>query len=176
MSSPQRKSASAAASFLNAARQRAVDGVRHLLDSEARPDECPDSMWVLGVPHPGWRPSTPIESPSLIPQESFGERRGSGSSGKPSPPGKSEQGTLRPTSWKKKESQPISPPPKGFGNLFTGSTLSLALPAAINGSPSKEGERIGAMESPSKNKRAKPVNEALKWPDQCMFSVVFSNQ
>lgn len=169
-SSPQRKPASAAASFLNAARQRAVDGVRHLLDSEAAPDKCPDTMWVMGVPHPGWRPSTPLESPAGV----FGdeveildkERRGSGSSGRPSPPSRGDPGTLRPATWKRKDSQPTSPPAKGFGNLFSTSTLSLALPAAIS-SPTKDAERSTVVDSPSKGKKAKQEKEVIKWPDQC---------
>lgn len=168
--SPRGKSASAAATFLNAARQRAVDGVRLLLDSEARPDECPDPMWVMGIPHPGWRPSTPVESPSLTSQEILGDRRGSSSSEKPSPPSMTEQGMLKPATWKKKDSQPTSSPSKGFGNLFTGSTLSLALPATINGSPNKEGGRSGVVESPSRTKKAKAGSDDLKWPDQCQSS------
>lgn len=173
-SSPQRKPASAAASFLNAARQRAVDGVRHLLDSEATPDKCPDTIWVMGSPHPGWRPSTPSESSTPLLAEGVEElekvRQGSSSSGKPSPPSKGDQGSLRPPTWKRKDSQPTSPPAKGLGNLFSGSTLSLALPAAI-ASPTKEGEKAMITDSPGKGKKAKPDKEIVKWPDQCEWKL-----
>lgn len=164
--SPQKKSASAAASFLNAARQRAVDGVRHLLDTEAQPDKCPDTMWVMGVPHPGWKSTTPSGSPPGVRRDISEEmpvRRGSGSSELSPPQG--DNGTMRPTTWKK-SSQPISPPNKGFGNIFSASTLSLALPASItNGSPVKDGSAI--VESPNKGKRAKQDKEVLTWPAQC---------
>lgn len=175
--SPQRKPPSAAASFLSAARQRAVDGVRHLLDSEAQPDKCPDTMWVLGVAHPGWKPSTPGRSPSQqvvdLPEVSESERRGSGSSGKPSPP---PAGALRPTAWSKWKdpSAPTSPPSKGLSNLFSTSTLSLALPASVaGGSPSKDSEaRNGTVDSPNKAKNRKAEKEVVKWPDDCGWSLL----
>ncbi|WWD22424.1 hypothetical protein CI109_106915 [Kwoniella shandongensis] len=187
--SPVRKPASAAASFLNAARQRAVDGVRHLLDTEAQPDKCQDNIWVMGVEHPGWRPSTPVKSPpdgtTFLPDMADGseileDRRGSGSSGRPSPPSKSDSagsGSLRPAAWsrKQKESQasiPVntsaSPPPaKGFSTIFTASNLSLALPSSVGGgSPSKDGTGTNGMESPSKGRKDKKDKEVLRWPDQ----------
>ncbi|WVQ62532.1 uncharacterized protein L199_000674 [Kwoniella botswanensis] len=182
--SPLRKPPSAAASFLNAARQRAVDGVRHLLDTEAQPDKCQDTIWVMGVGHSGWRPSTPSRSPNSVnlpdlPDTSAGieERRGSGDSvNKPSPPAKNDSGALRPSAWSRKQKdQPYnstgnisSTPPqsKGFSNLFTASTLSLALPASMtSGSPSKEGGP-SATDSPGKAKKDKKEKEVLKWPDQ----------
>ncbi|OCF45204.1 hypothetical protein I317_01007 [Kwoniella heveanensis CBS 569] len=183
--SPLRKPPSAAASFLNAARQRAVDGVRHLLDSEAQPDKCPDPIWVMGVGHPGWRPSTPNRSPgtSFLPDLSDAvphaeERRGSGSStGRPSPPSKHDAGGLRPSAWSRKQKEqyggPIAgeastpPPAKGFSNLFTASTLSLALPTSMaSGSPSKESEKKGLTDSPGKGKKDKKEKEVLRWPDE----------
>ncbi|KAK8845476.1 hypothetical protein IAR55_006189 [Kwoniella newhampshirensis] len=184
--SPIRKPPSAAASFLSAARQRAVDGVRHLLDSEAQPDRCPDAIWVMGVEHPGWRPSTPLKSPpangtSFLPDmtddSTLEERRESGSSGRPSPPSKQDStGSLRPAAWprKPKEVQSASntntsassPPAKSFSNLFTASTLSLALPSSVaGGSPSKEGDGRNGIESPNKAKKDKKEKEVLKWPD-----------
>ncbi|WWC85959.1 uncharacterized protein L201_000829 [Kwoniella dendrophila CBS 6074] len=184
--SPMRKPPSAAASFLNAARQRAVDGVRHLLDSEAQPDKCPDTIWVMGVGHTGWRPTTPNASSSSVnlpdlqdPAVSSGavedrERRGSAESNKLSPPSKNDVGALRPSAWSKKQKEqsatskanPSStPPPRGFSNLFTASTLSLALPASISGgSPSKEGSN--ANESPGKSRKDRKEKEILRWPDQ----------
>ncbi|WVQ80335.1 hypothetical protein IAT38_002440 [Cryptococcus sp. DSM 104549] len=181
--SPARKPPSAAVSFFSAARQKAVDGVRHLLDTEAQPDRCPDTIYVMGVAHPGWRPSTPQKEKedhplgtSFLPDASeftdSHERRGSNSSGKVSPSGK-EGGVLRPAAWRKgKESQSppvsgngtggpagaVSPPGKGFTNLWNSSTLSLAMP--MSGSPSKD----AGGDSPSK-KRGKE-KEVLKWPDQ----------
>jgi cysteine protease ATG4 len=175
-SASPRKPTSAAASFLNAARQRAVDGVRHLLDSEAQPDKCPDPMWVMGVAHPGWRPDTPIDlngSPS-----SSIARSGNDNVSESDPPLRSGEpdpsDTVRP---KRKDNLPISPPAKGFGNLFSASTLSLALPASITqGSPSKDTENRSAspMESPSKQRRGKE-KEVLKWPENCKCSVGILN-
>ncbi len=51
--SPSRKipGAGAATQFLAAARQKAVGGVRYLLDSEAHPDGCEEPIWVMGVRH-----------------------------------------------------------------------------------------------------------------------------
>ena len=173
-SSPQKKTASVAASFLNAARQKAVDGVRHLLDSEAQPDKCPDTIWVMGFPHPGYRPSTPLESASELPKEPEDQhtRRGSISSDKSSGTAQVEQGTLRPSTWKRKEQGqpgPVSSPSKGFGNLFSSSTLSLALPGTASvGSPVK-GDKQTSVESPSKAKKQKAEKEIIKWPEQCQF-------
>ena len=176
--SPVRKPPSAAASFLSAARQRAVDGVRHLLDSEAQPDKCPDTMWVLGVGHTGWRPGTPVASPrgqlSELPETSENGRRGSGSSGRPSPPTKYEMAGLRPAAWGKKQrdsSVMASPPSKGFANLFSTSTLSLALPTSVaGGSPGKDPESRAPADSPSKSKKGKSDKEVIRWPDQCELS------
>lgn len=50
-SSPGRKTAGVAASFFNTAKQKAVGGVRYLLDVEAQPDGCVDIIWVMGVSH-----------------------------------------------------------------------------------------------------------------------------
>lgn len=172
--SPMRKPPSVATSFLNAARQKAVDGVRHLLDSEAQPDRCPDTMWVMGVGHPGWRPAPPSKSPTLqsaaLIDVDESRRRESGSSSKPSPPSKNEAG-LRPSAWTKKKessSSSTSSPGKGYGLLLT-SSLSLGLPLST-GSPSKDNpRRESAAESPSKGKKSKPKGdkEVLAWPEQC---------
>ncbi|EIW67990.1 hypothetical protein TREMEDRAFT_63874 [Tremella mesenterica DSM 1558] len=163
--SPARKQQSAAASFLNAARQKAVDGVRHLLDSEAQPDKCPDTIWVLGVGHPGWRPSTPTGRPlPLPPDPSVEERRmNSGTSNKLSPHTKHDAG-LRPTAWTRRSKDPTSStsPQKSITNLFSSSTLSLALPST--GSPSREGDP--PSDSPGKAKKDKKEREVLRWPDQ----------
>jgi len=178
-SSPARKGPSAAASFLYAARQKAVDGVRNLLDSEAQPDKSPDTIWVMGVAHPGYRPSSPFDSPASssvdlpIPPEGVSQRRSSSSSGTASPSFKSDQAALRPAVWPKKKDTPqgtTSPPPKGIGHLFSPSSLSLALP---NGSsPSKE---TGQLDSPGKAK--KKEREMIKWPEQCksLFSHMYTS-
>lgn len=166
--SPARKGPSAAASFLDAARRKAVDGMRNLLDSEAQPDKCPDTIWVMGVGHPGWRPTTPGGKSSSVPLEGEAEteRRGSGSSGKPSPPAKLDHGGLRPTAWSRKSNAAAATtsPQKGLGGIFSSSTVSLALPA---GSPSKDIDgRPGAAESPGRAKRERREKEVIKWPEQ----------
>ncbi|KAK4686864.1 cysteine protease ATG4, partial [Tremellales sp. Uapishka_1] len=162
--SPLRRPPSTAAVFLNAAKQKAVGGVRYLLDSEAVPDKCEEPIWVLGVGHPGWRPSTPSSMTEDLadPLETV-DRRGSNASGRSSPP----QPNLRPPPWgSRKQKELASPPSKGFGNLFNGSTISLALPGGIGGSPSKESDRAVSAESPSKSRKDKRDKEVLKWPDQ----------
>lgn len=171
-SSPARKGPSAAASFLYAARQKAVDGVRNLLDSEAQPDKSPDTIWLMGVGHPGYRPSSPFDSPNPsladLPTEvpGPGQRRGSSSSGTSmsiaSPSFKADQAALRPAVWPKRRDPmtATSPPAKGIGNLFSPSSLSLALPTS---SPQKD----TGLDSPGKGK--KKDREVLKWPEQCKF-------
>lgn len=147
------KPPSVAANFLNAARQRAVDGVRQLLDTEAQPDKLTDTMWLMGLPHPGYQhlsesPVTPTtELPDVI------ERRGSGSSDRPSPPPKSD--SLRPTAWpRRKESQgPLSPPNRSLGQLLAGSTASLSSPKQDADSPGRK------------------LIKAQKWPEECMYIV-----
>lgn len=169
-SSSARKTTSAAATFLNAARQRAVDGVRHLLDTEAQPDKSTETIWLMGVPHPGYRPGTPDRSPSTqradLPNVSE-ERRGSDSSGRPSPPSKADSqrsDTLRPAAWaKRKDSGPMSPPSRGLGQLISGSTLSL-----VSGSPSKQDGGSAIVDSPGRGRKATgKEKEVLRWPDAC---------
>jgi cysteine protease ATG4 len=178
-SSPARKGPSAAASFLYAARQKAVDGVRNLLDSEAQPDKSPDIIWVMGVGHPGYRPSSPFDSPNssaadlpTVVEGQVGKRRGSSSSGTSmnvaSPSFKTDQAALRPAVWPKRRdpAQVTSPPPKGIGNLFSASSLSLALPSS---SPQKDSNQL---DSPGKGKRKD--REVIKWPEQCKLHPSFS--
>ncbi|ODN97134.1 hypothetical protein I350_08114 [Cryptococcus amylolentus CBS 6273] len=162
--SPIRKQPSVAASLFNAARQKAVDGVRHLLDSEAQPDKCMDTIWMRGVGHPGYRPKTPDTTSSPLPSvEGVQEegRRSSLSMNRPSPTG------LRPSSWRRNASisqgipaqtNQSTPPNKGFTNLFNSSSLSLAMP--MGSSPSKE------KEGPDSPNKKKPGKEVLQWPEQ----------
>lgn len=172
-----RKQPSVAASLFNAARQKAVDGVRHLLDSEAQPDKCMDTIWVRGVAHPGWRPITPENGASNLPALEPGDggvedRRASSSMNRPSPT------SFRPSSWRRNISLPPSAqlqpstqihsqasnqttsPNKGFTGIWNPSTLSLAM--SIGGSPNKEKEIGSGAESPSKKKG----KEVVKWPEQ----------
>jgi cysteine protease ATG4 len=37
--------------------------MRYLLDSDATPDRCTDPIWLLGVQHPGYEPSSPTPPP-----------------------------------------------------------------------------------------------------------------
>ncbi|XAO26553.1 cysteine protease ATG4 [Cryptococcus bacillisporus CA1280] len=175
--SPVRKQPSVAASLFNAARQKAVDGVRHLLDSEAQPDKCMDTIWVRGVAHPGWRPITPENGASNLPALESGDggvedRRASSSMNRSSPT------SFRPSSWRRNTSLPPSAqlqpstqihsqasnqttsPNKGFTGIWNPSTLSLAM--SIGGSPNKEKEIGSGAESPSKKKG----KEVVKWPEQ----------
>ncbi len=40
--------------------------MRYLLDSDATPDRCADSIWILGVEHPGYEPSTAPQPPTSL--------------------------------------------------------------------------------------------------------------
>jgi cysteine protease ATG4 len=98
--------------------------------------------------------------------EGHAKRRGSSSSGKSmnvaSPSFKSDQAALRPAVWPKRKdpTQATSPAAKGIGNLFSPSSLSLALPTGS--SPQKDANQL---DSPGKGK--KKEREILKWPEQC---------
>ena len=156
---------SAAASFLNAARQKAVEGVRNLLDSEAQPDRCTDPIWLMGVSHPGYSPPPPTppfgQAMHDIPERGRPGSAGSGSHEGPlstPPPVEREKG-LRAGFQRRQLDRGQGSPAKGLGQLFGGSTASLV------GSPSKES--VGrADESPNRAKKGKE-KEVLKWPEQC---------
>ncbi|WVR03505.1 hypothetical protein IAU60_000496 [Kwoniella sp. DSM 27419] len=180
--SPVRRPPSAAASFLSAARQRAVDGVRNLLDSEAQPDKCPDTIWVMGVGHPGWRPGTPNGSPALSGLPDLADANAlkdqvvdsASSPAKPSSQAKADTGgNLRPAAWARKNKEAptspeveaaTSPPAKGFSTLFTASTLSLALPSSM--STASPGKEVTGSDSPSNAKKAQNGKEVARWPEQ----------
>lgn len=49
--------------------------MRYLLDSDSTPDQCTDPIWLLGVQHPGYEPSSAPISPSTSAASSL--RRGS---------------------------------------------------------------------------------------------------
>lgn len=143
-SSPARKPTGVAASIFSAARNKAVGGMRYLLDSEAQPDHCPDTMWVLGVPHPGYTSRS---------DEHFAFE----DSPAPSPPTwttrlKEGSGTQKPS----------SPPSRGgLGNFFS-SSFNLAGQASGHvAEPSTPPSDASARSRNSKGK------ETLKWPDQC---------
>ncbi|KAL7418855.1 Cysteine protease atg4 [Cryptotrichosporon argae] len=165
--SPARNRPSAAASFLNAAKQKAAGVGRYLLDQEAQPDKCEDPIWVMGVAHPGWTPSTPSRStedlPGPIGHDEDDGRRGSGSSsrsGRPSPP---RESALRPPAWSSRRKEAVasggsasSSPPGKLGHLFSASTLSL-VPV---GSPGKD------EKADSPRKTLKKDKEVVRWPEQ----------
>ena len=157
--SPARKPPSAASTFFNAARQKAVDGVRHLLDSEAMPDKCQDTIWLMGIGHPGWRPSTPDRSQlSLAGPDDDIKRRSSETSSIASPARKDDR--LRPANWKKTDipmPSPIKKPPEGV----------LASPT-VNSSPDRLLDTLPqASDSPSKLRGWRKDKEAITWPEDC---------
>ncbi|KAH9980532.1 hypothetical protein BJV74DRAFT_101947 [Russula compacta] len=49
--------------------------MRYLLDSDSTPDKCTDPIWLLGVQHPGYEPSTEPASPALSRRGSVESRR-----------------------------------------------------------------------------------------------------
>ena len=51
--------------------------MRYLLDSDSTPDKCTDPIWLLGVQHPGYEPSTEPASPALSRRGSVESRRAS---------------------------------------------------------------------------------------------------
>jgi cysteine protease ATG4 len=161
------RGSSAAATFLNAARQKAVEGVRNLLDSEAQPDRCLDPIWLMGVSHPGYVPPLPTPPFGQVVHD-VSDRGRPGSSGSGSaegplstpPPPEREKG-LRAGFQRRQLDRGQGSPAKGLGQLFGGSTASLV------GSPSKDS--IGRLdESPNRAKKGKE-KEVLKWPEECEY-------
>lgn len=140
--SPLRKGpSSAAASLLNAARQKAVGGVRYLLDSDAQPDKCEETMWVMGVAHPGWTPSLDDHNPFFT--------------GDP---------TGTPPSWTTRIKEgsgthPSPPTSKSFANFFSPSSANLV--SQFDNPPSTP----PSTAVPGRN--GKSSKEPLKWPEQC---------
>ena len=49
--------------------------MRYLLDSDSTPDRCTDSIWLLGVQHPGYEPPSATASPTLSRRGSVESRR-----------------------------------------------------------------------------------------------------
>lgn len=141
-SSPLRKQPSVAASFLGGARNKAAAAARYLMDSEAQPDRCQDTMWVMGLPHPGWTPQS---------EDIWDDNA-------------STRGEISPPSWttriKESSGTYSSSPPSGgggrFGNIFS-SSFNLA--AVAQGDPSTP--------PPDARTRKEKPKEVLKWPDQC---------
>jgi len=171
-SPPARKVPSAASMFLNAAKQKAVDGVRHLLDSEAQPDRCPDPMWVMGVAHPGWRPETPESSfanRSLDPTEVLSDPPSAQSSNRPSPISKPDSG-LRSAGWPrrmKEDPNSAMTSPRKSKAPSNDSNTSLALPDSV-ASPVRESLKVPpAVDSPLNGKKPRGEKEVLAWPGEC---------
>lgn len=115
--SPLRKGPSAAASFFNGVRNKAVGGMRYLLDSDAQPDQCQETMWVMGVGHPGW---TPDEADT---------------------PGDATASPASPWVARVKESNGVqnSPPRQGLSSLFA-SSFNLAQQAEPSTPPTEHGK------------------------------------
>ncbi|PFH45372.1 hypothetical protein AMATHDRAFT_9389 [Amanita thiersii Skay4041] len=88
-SSPKTKLA--AASFLTAIPGKAV---RYIFDTDATPDKCTDSIWLLGVQHPGYEPPPPsppvsVSGPSSVTSGGGGGGGGGGGAKKSSSSGRS---------------------------------------------------------------------------------------
>lgn len=142
--SPLRKGPSVLTGVFNAVRNKAANGLRGLVDSEAQPDHCTDAMWVMGVAHPGW---TPVSDDPFY-TDSFTPASGELSS---------------PWAARLKEGSGTQPsPPTKLGNIF-GSSFNLAAQAEAPSTPSPE--------AAAKHRREKAKEkEVLKWPEQCKLS------
>ncbi|TCD62527.1 Cysteine protease atg4 [Steccherinum ochraceum] len=91
--------------------------MRFLLDSDATPDNCPDSIWILGLEHPGYEPSSPS---SYLPPGTGTLRRGSINSKRHQSPASirsspSSSPTLTAADPSLSQSQPASSNPKDPG-------------------------------------------------------------
>lgn len=144
--SPLRKPQSVAASFLTGVRNKAVGGMRTLFDSDAQPDQCPDTMWVMGVPHPGWTPEEP--EPSLP-------------STSPTRPTRDEAAVPWQSRLKGSDASQPSPPRQGLSAMFA-SSFNLAQQAGPSTPPGDA----------SSNARAGKARQELRWPEECEFTVV----
>ncbi|KAH8091391.1 peptidase family C54-domain-containing protein [Cristinia sonorae] len=89
--------------------------VRYLMDSDATPDKCTDSIWILGVEHPGYEPTSPsaYHPPGTIRRGSISSRRQqSPVSNRGSPSSSPGHGGADPSL---SQSQPASSNPKDLG-------------------------------------------------------------
>lgn len=138
--SPLRRPQSIAASIFSAARNKAASGMRYLLDSDAQPDHCQDTMWVMGVGHAGWTPrleDTPIPESEVL-----------------ATPPRVDQRTI-----KGKENVHSTPPQaRGLGNIF-GSSMNIGAQANAPATPPSDS-------GVARLKKDRP-KEVLTWPDQC---------
>lgn len=142
--SPLRRGPSVLTGVFTAVRNKAANGLRGLVDSEAQPDHCQDAMWVMGVAHPGWSPVSddPFYSES------------SSASGEISSPWAQRL---------KESSGTQSSPPTKLGTIF-GSSFNLAAQADGHSTPSPDAAGR-YRKNPVKDK------EPLKWPEQCKLEV-----
>lgn len=138
--SPLRKGPSVLTGVFAAVRNKAANGLRGLVDSEAQPDHCQEAMWVMGVAHPGW---TPVSDDSFHTESSSA----SGDLSSPWAARLREGGGTQPS------------PPTKLGTIF-GSSFNLAAQADGPSTPSPD------VASRYRKDRGKD-KDVLKWPEQC---------
>ncbi|GMK58524.1 hypothetical protein CspeluHIS016_0505560 [Cutaneotrichosporon spelunceum] len=136
--SPLRKGPGFLTGAFAAVRNKAANGLRTLVDSDAQPDHCQEAMWVMGVAHPGWTPVSddPFYNDSL-------------NSGELSSPWATR---LR------EGSGTLSTPPAKLSTIF-GSSFNIAAQAEGPSTPSPD-----AAARYRKDKAGE--KEVLKWPEQ----------
>lgn len=132
-----------AASFLSGARNKAAAAARYVLDSEAQPDHCQDTMWVLGSAHPGWTPRLDDWDDAS-----------------------STRGEISPPSWtsriKESSGTYASGSPSGgrLGHFF-GSSFNLAAQAT--------GAEPATPPDSGRIRKDKAKAETPKWPEECKW-------
>lgn len=58
--------------------------MRYLLDSDATPDKCPDPIWLLGLEHPGYDPTSVLSASTTVVPVTLGRRSSAESRRSPS--------------------------------------------------------------------------------------------
>ncbi|BEJ01420.1 hypothetical protein CcaverHIS631_0601020 [Cutaneotrichosporon cavernicola] len=136
--SPLRKGPGFLTGAFAAVRNKAANGLRTLVDSEAQPDHCQEAMWVMGVAHPGW---TPVSDDPF-----YSDSHASGELSSP---------------WAarlKEGSGTLSTPPTKLSTIF-GSSFNIAAQAEGPSTPSPD---AAARYRKDKAKE----KDMLKWPEQ----------
>lgn len=114
--------------------------MRYLLDSDAQPDHCQDTMWVMGVGHPGWTPR--LDEPTTAESEVLAT------------PPRGDQRTIK----GRDNVQSTPPQARGLSNLFG---------TGVNVGPQVNAPATPPSEFGVTRLKKEKSKEVLTWPDHC---------